>query len=141
MKKINSINYGGKVIGVGLVSMLIVPGILQGLNTFLGCPYISVIANLLFMIGTGILICFVGLLLIEFWQDKRIDKYYSKHKNVKIELANGKWECSACGCRTICADSTFCNICGCKYEDRKDRTPLEILWYNQFGTRENLNFH
>ena len=127
MKKINSINYGGKVIGVGLVSMLIVPGILQGLNTFFGCCYISVIANLLFMAGTGILICFVGLLLIEFWQDKRIDKYYSEHKNVKIELTNGKWECSACGSRTICSDSTFCNMCGCKYEDRKDRTPQEIL--------------
>lgn len=127
MKKINSINYGGKVIGVCLMSMLIVPSILQWLNTFLECYYISAIANLLFLIGTGILLCFVGLLLIEFRQDKRIDKYYSEHKNVKIELANGKWECSACGSRTICTDSTFCNVCGCRYEDRKDRTPQEIL--------------
>lgn len=127
MKKINSINYGGKVIGVGLMSMLIVPGILQGLNTFFECYYISVIEKLLFVLGAAILICFVGLLLIEFRQDKRIDKYYSEHKNVKIKLANGKWECGACGSRSICTDSTFCNMCGCKYEDRKDRTPQEIL--------------
>ena len=75
MKKINSINYGGKVIGVGLMSMLIVPGILQGLNTFFECCYISVIANFLFMAGTGILICFAGLLLIEFRQDKSVSYY------------------------------------------------------------------
>lgn len=127
MKKINSINYGGKVIGTGLMSMLIVPAILQWLNTLFECYYISIIANLLFMVGAGILISFVGLLLIEFQQDKRIDKYYSRHKNIKIELANGKWECGVCGSRTICEGSTFCNMCGCKYEDRKDRTPQEIL--------------
>lgn len=127
MKKINSINYGGKVIGIGLMSMLIIPGTLLWLNTLFECRYISIIVNLLFMIGAGILICFVGLLLIEFHQDKRIDKYYSEHKNVKIKLANGKCECSMCGSRTICVDSTFCNMCGCKYEDREDRTPQEIL--------------
>lgn len=101
-------------------------GYIAGGEYFFECYYISVIANLFFVVGTGILICFVGLLLIEFRQDKRIDKYYSKHKNVKIELANGKWECGACGSRSICTDSTFCNMCGCKYEDIKDRTPQEI---------------
>lgn len=127
MKKINSINYGGKVIGVGLMSMLIVPSILQWLNTFFECYYISVIANFLFMVGAGILIFFAGLLLIEFQQDKRIDKYYSEHKNIKIELANGKWECGVCGSRAICAESTSCNVCGSKYEDREDKTPQDIL--------------
>ena len=127
MKKINSINYGGKVIGAVLISMLIVPRILQWLNTFFECYYISLISKILFMLGVATLICFVGILLIEFRQDKRIDKYYGEHKNVKIELANGKWECSACGSRAICTDSTFCNMCACKYEGRKDRTPQEIL--------------
>lgn len=127
MKKINSINYGGKVIGIGLMSMLIIPGILLWLNTFFECSYISIIVKLLFVIGAGILICFWGILLIEFRQDKRIDKYYGKYKNVKIKLTNGKCECGVCGSRTICVDSTFCNVCGCKYEGREDRTPQEIL--------------
>lgn len=120
MKKINSINYGGKVIGIGLLIMLIIPGILHVLNTFFECYFVSVIVKLLFMTGAGILICLAGLLMIEFWQDKRIDKYYSRYKNVKIELPNGKWECGACGSRTISTDGTFCNVCGCKYEDKRN---------------------
>ena len=127
MKKINSINYGGKMIGTGLLCMFIVPGVLIGLNSFFESDYISVIANIFFVIGVAILICFVAILIIELRQDKKIDKYYSEHKNVKIKLANGKWECGACGNRTICEESTFCNMCGCKYEGRKDRTPQEIL--------------
>lgn len=127
MKKINSIDYGGKVLGIGLISMLLIPGILRWLNTLFESRYISIMGNVLFVIGAGMLICFVWLLLIEFWQDKRIDKYYSKHKNVKIKLANGKCECGVCGSRTISLESTFCNLCGSKYEDREDRTPQEIL--------------
>lgn len=34
------------------------------------CYFISVIVNLLLMVGAGILIYFVGLLLIEFLQDR-----------------------------------------------------------------------
>ena len=105
MKKINSINYGGKVIGIALMCMLIVPAILQGINTIFECYYIFVIAKLLFVIGTGMLLCFGGILIIEFRQDKKIDTYYSDHKNVKIELENGTWECGACGSRTICASA------------------------------------
>ena len=108
------------MIGAVLISMLIVPRILQWLNTFFECYYISLISKILFVLGAATLICFVGILLIEFWQDKRIDKYYSRYKNVKIELPNGKWECGACGSRTISTDSTFCNVCGCKYDDKRN---------------------
>ncbi|MBQ4282592.1 MAG: hypothetical protein IJB96_01535 [Lachnospira sp.] len=117
MKKINSINYGEKVIGVGFICMLIIPGILLWVATFFECYYIYVIANILFVTGAGVLMGFAGLLLIEFRQDKRIDKYYCEHKNVKIELASGRYECGLCGSRTIGVDSTYCRICGCKYKD------------------------
>lgn len=122
MKKINSIHYGGGVIGIGLVCMLMIPGILLGINTFWDCRYIAIIANIFFVIGAILLAGFGVVLLIEFHQDKRLDIYYSRHKYVKIMLSNGEYECGACGSRTTYADSVYCNICGCKYEDERNKS-------------------
>lgn len=127
MKKINSIDYGGKVIGIGLLIMLILPGMLLGINAFLNYQYVFMIAGFLFLTGAAILICFAVLLLIELRQDKKIDTYYSKHKNIKIRLADGKFECGACGSRTVSEDTAICNMCGCKFESWADRTPQEII--------------
>ena len=127
MKKINSINYGGKIIGVGLIIMLVIPGMLMLINILLNYEAILLISRLLFIIGAFILICFTVHLLIELYQDKKIDKYYSKHRNVKIKLNDGKYECGACGSRNIGLNDNFCNICGCKYEHAEDKKPQEIL--------------
>lgn len=113
MKKINSIGYGGKVIGIGLLNVLVMPGILAGVNRWFDCHYISFVANVLLVVGSSILICFFLLLIIELRQDKKIDQYYSQHQNVKIELPDGTWECGVCGSRMIGKDSTSCNTCGC----------------------------
>lgn len=127
MKKINSIDYGAKVIGIGLLLMLILPGLLLGINIFLESTYVLFGALFLFMAGAAILIGFSVVLLIEFGQDKKIDTYYSKHKNIKIPLGGGKFECGACGSRTISEETTICNMCGCRFENCEDKTPEEIL--------------
>lgn len=127
MKKINSINYGGKIISVGLIIMFVIPGLLMLVNTILNYDAVLLISNLLFIIGAFILIFFTVHLFIELHQDKKIDKYYSKHRNVKIKLNNGKYECGVCGSRTIGSNDNFCNTCGCKYEHIEAKTPQEIL--------------
>ncbi len=127
MKKINSINYGGKIISIGLIIMFVVPGMLMLINTILDYDAIWLILRLLFIIGALILICFIVHLFIELHQDKKIDKYYSKHRNVKIILNDGKCECGACGSRNIGPNDEFCNTCGCKYGHAEDKKPQEIL--------------
>ena len=127
MKKINSINYGGKIIGVGLIIMLVIPGMLMLINTILNYDAILLISRLLFIMGALILICFTVHLFIELYQDKKIDKYYSKHRNVKIKLNDGKYECGVCGSRSIGLNDNFCRTCGCKYEYAEDKKPQEIL--------------
>lgn len=127
MKKINSINYGGKIIGVGLIIMFVIPGMLMPINAVLNCDAILLISKLLFIIGAFVLICFTVHLFIELHQDKKIDKYYSKHRNVIIKLDDGKYECGACGSRNIGLNDKCCNTCGCKYEHVKDKKPQEIL--------------
>ena len=131
MKKINSINYGGKIIGVGLMIMFVIPGMLMLINTILNYDVILMLSRLLFLIGAVILICFTVHLLIEFHQDKKVDKYYSKHRNVKIKINDGKYECGACGSRNIGPNDDFCNTCGCKYEQAEDKKPQEILDGNE----------
>lgn len=127
MKKINSINYSGKVISIGLIIMLVIPGVLMLLNTILNFDALLLISKLLFIIGAFILICFTVHLFIEMYQDKKIDSYYSRHKNVKIKLNDGKYECGACGNRNIGLNDIFCNTCGGRYEYTKDKKPQEIL--------------
>lgn len=131
MKKINSINYGGKIIGVGLMIMFVIPGMLMLINTILNFDVILMLSRLLFLIGAVILICFTVHLLIEFHQDKKVDKYYSKHRNVKIKINDGKYECGACGSRNIGPNDDFCNTCGCEYEQAEDKKPQEILDGNE----------
>ena len=131
MKKINSINYGGKIIGIGLMIMFVIPEMLILINTILNCDAILLISKLLYIIGFFILICFAVHLFIELHQDKKIDKYYSKHRNVKIKLKDGKYECGACGSRNVGSNDNFCNICGCKYEHAEDKKPQEILDYSE----------
>ena len=126
MKKINSVNYGGKIIGVGVV-LLLLGGILLGLNKRWSNGAIAVIAVVLLTIGGFILVGFAWLLHVELKQDKKINSYYNVHKNRKVEIGNGKYECGACGNRGLRKESSHCTTCGCKFEGIEYRTPQEII--------------
>lgn len=127
MKKINSINYGGKIIAIGIIFMIAFPIFFMAINKIFLCSCFIKIAKLFFGLGAGILIGFMFFLFIELSQDKRIDDYYTEHRNIKIKLENGKYECGICGSREIGENSISCNICGCRYENIEDKTPQEIL--------------
>lgn len=72
MKKINSIDYGGKVIGTGLVFLVAIPAMLYVLNCFLHSPVIQTLMTVSLMIGAIIEAGFGCVLLIELRQDRII---------------------------------------------------------------------
>lgn len=127
MKKINSINYGGKVLGIGCVFLLIIPGVLYLVQKLYESKIIYVMKVASTIVGAIIIFGFFIHLAIELQQDKKIDAYYTKHKNVKIKIDDRNYECGACGNREVKMQSTYCEICGCKFEDIADKTPQEIV--------------
>ena len=127
MKKINSIDYGGKIIGIALIIGFLLPGILVLVNRYLENRVFTMLAIILAVVGMLIILLFLIYLCVELKQDKKINKYYSEHKNIKIKLADGTYECGACGSRGIWADSVACNACGCRFENIGDKTPQDIL--------------
>lgn len=126
MKKIDSNNFGGKVIGVGII-LLLSGGALLGLNRLWSSEVIAVIAKVLLVVGGCVLTGFAALLSVELKQDKKINSYYNVHKNRKVEIGNGKYECGACGNRGLRKESSHCTTCGCKFEGIEYRTPQEII--------------
>lgn len=74
--KINSINYGGKWIGLGLLFATVIPGIIWFLfHVFLWW---------LCAIGVVILVAFLIVFLIEIWQDNSKIPYYEHTLRKKI---------------------------------------------------------
>lgn len=94
MKKINSIDYGGKVIGIGLLFLIVFTTVFNLLN-------LTILSKISVAIGTLILIGFFLYVQLELHQDKKIAAYYKEHPNCKIPLGHGKFECTSCGNRQI----------------------------------------
>ena len=93
MKKINSINWGGKVLGLIVFLDAILP-----ISAFL-------------------------VLLLELYQDKKIDQYYCLHRKGKKPLSNDSYECEQCGNREIKEADTYCKICHTHFENDQDKPP------------------
>lgn len=114
MKKINSIGYGGKVIMIGSIFAFLLPFLIYIF------PYKSSILLLVYRIsmslGIIILVCFAIWLTIELHQDKKLNEYYNKSKNQKLEIGENVYECQACGNRQLKVTDQFCHICGIKFK-------------------------
>lgn len=76
MKKINSNSYGGKIIGLGLIPLALIPEIFWGINRFLNLKILSVLIAVSVGIGILIEVSFFIILMVELWQDKKIQEYY-----------------------------------------------------------------
>ena len=93
MKKINSNSYGGKIIGIGLIPLLFIPGILWIVNCFLKLNILRTIMYISAGIGALIELSFSILLIIEFAQDRKIQSYYDANPNSSKspqEIIDGK---------------------------------------------------
>lgn len=76
MKKINSIDYGGKVIGIGLIFLIAFPAALYFLDNVTDVSINRVIMHVSVGIGIAIEVAFFVRLSIELHQDKIINRFY-----------------------------------------------------------------
>ena len=116
MKKINSIHYGSRVIGIGLIFLVLVPLALWAVNQWLQNEALITAAYVSMIIGATIEIFFFVYLIVESQQDKKINSDYLRHRKMKIPLPNGKFECGNCGNRSVRASDSGCVTCGISFE-------------------------
>lgn len=100
MKKINSINYGGKVIGIGLIFLLLIPSTLYFLNLIVNCQLVQVIQIISAGIGMTIEVSFFIHLVIELRQDRIINQYYCNNpsSNVNPQQILDEYQCKRIWC-------------------------------------------
>ena len=119
MKKINSIHYGSRVIAVGLIFLVLFPLAFWGVNQWLQNEALITAAYVSLIFGATIEIFFFVYLFIESKQDKMINEDYLRHRNMKIPLPDGKYECGNCGNRNVRASDSGCVACGITFEEEE----------------------
>lgn len=112
MKKINSIGYGGKILGVSAVFIIVIPSSMEVLMLVWENRFLFICARISAVLGVCILLLLMVLLGIEFHQDKRADFYYESQINRKMYLGEDRYECYSCGNRLVKAEDTSCHLCG-----------------------------
>lgn len=117
MKKINSNDYGYKVIGIGLVFAIIIPIIIKLLYFLFRYEVLNTLMWCSVGIGSVILIGFFIYLGIELQQDKRLDQYYNDHRYSKIQIEHSNFECASCGNRNVRKQDKSCAICGVLFKE------------------------
>ena len=119
MKKINSIGYAHKIIGLALLFLVVIPMCCYIFSfIFQVAPYMTFI-HISVGIGLFILAFFIGLLFIELHQDKRNDRQYPEIKKKKLRLEDGRYECQSCGSRQVTVDDKSCRTCGMKFNTER----------------------
>lgn len=119
MKKINSNSYGGKILSIAGVFLLVIPGIIKATMLVYKNELLMSCSKISFGIGVIIFAFFAGLLAIEFHQDKKLNSYYDARRNQPIPLQNGFYECASCGYRKIRKNDSCCEICGIRFDAAK----------------------
>lgn len=117
MKKINSNGYAHKIIGLATLFLIGLPFCLHMIGLLVTVE-LRLWIHLSLAIGLLILLFFAILLLIEFYQDRKINREYVDLKKKKIPLENGKYECQSCGNRQVTIMDNNCGICGISFEPK-----------------------
>ena len=117
MKKINSNGYGARMAFVIVLFLVILPLLGHTLHICAGGEWLLPLIRISMGIGTCLLLLMILLLVVELHQDKRQNQYYEAHRNRKVPLSDGHAECQACGNRSLHAEDTRCNVCGCHFEE------------------------
>lgn len=118
MKKINSIGYGGKILAIGMVFLLLIPMITYIISPICRHVVYKYIGKISLLIGLLTLLFLALLLTIELRQDRKLNLYYDSQKNKKLKLGNDIFECQSCGNRKIQASDTSCPICGIHFTNK-----------------------
>lgn len=115
MRKINSIWFGSKIIGLGLL-ILLVSFIFYMIHLIAGEEIIkwlyiaSLIVSLIVFSALG------TVMLIEFCQDKKAKKHFHEIRATRIMISNYRYECQNCGNQNVKLSDKNCNICGIRFK-------------------------
>lgn len=119
MKKINSIGYADKIIGLATLFLILIPLLLYLAHSFFELSILLLLLKVSLGIGGVIIIFLTILLVIELRQDKKINKYYEDNKNIKIPLEDGLYECQSCGYRQVRHEHKSCSVCGVCFKNHR----------------------
>lgn len=120
MKKINSINYGHKIISGAAICFIVIPAICYFLWSLTKLAQFQLIAKVSVILGFIILLFLFVLLKIELYQDERIDKYFNANKKKRVALRNGLFECQNCGNNQVKLKQKSCTICKTNFKNWSD---------------------
>ena len=123
--KINSIGYAYPVLSIVGLLLVILPLALYFCSWLLGLlgiksPSLLLAIRISFTAGMSLLTLFVLLLAVEFIQDRILEKSALKHKNRKLLLKYGHYECQYCGSRKVLSSHTQCPTCGKSFLENGD---------------------
>lgn len=117
MKKINSINYGHKIIIGIVICMIVVPAICYLLWAITKQEQFQLFSKVSLVLGFMILLFLFVMLKIEFSQDKKINEYFKANKKIRLPLKNGFFECQACGNNQVKPEQKNCIVCGTNFRN------------------------
>jgi hypothetical protein len=100
---------------IGLFAVAI-PAVLYGILLFWKQPEVSLFLRSMletsFTIGAVLFVILAGLIAVEQVQDHSFDLRYRKHRDRKLPLANGNFECQYCGNQQVKEKDKTCRVCG-----------------------------
>ncbi|HEX2946672.1 MAG TPA: hypothetical protein VHT96_12030 [Clostridia bacterium] len=116
MKKINTIWYGTRILGVCGLFLIVIPMAAYLIfATFLKTEIMIAIIKISAIIGGAILLIFGVILALEFRQDRRINLQYNKIKYQKIQITDETYECQNCGSKKVKKEDTYCRECSTRF--------------------------
>ncbi len=120
MKKINSINYGHKIISGAAICLIAIPAICCFLWSFTKQAQFQLFAKISLILGFMILLYLFVLLKIELFQDKKLEEYFKVNKKTRVALRNGLYECQNCGNTRVKSEQKSCIVCGTNFKNWSD---------------------
>lgn len=80
-------------------------------------PALGYVAIISIRIGLTFLALFIVFLMIELHQDKRLDRYDQQHRDRKVPLGNGRYECQTCGNKNFSKRDEYCSLCSTRFQN------------------------
>jgi O-methyltransferase involved in polyketide biosynthesis len=115
MKKINSIEYGHRILGGTAIFLIVIPAALYAIEHIVQDKILFLCGKVSVTIGLGITVFLFILLSIEFHQDRKMYKKDKSNKNERHLLKTGFYECQMCGNRQVKSSDSYCRACGIKF--------------------------
>jgi hypothetical protein len=117
MKKINSINYGHKIITGVVICLIIVSTICYLLWAITKQVQFQLFSKVSLGLGFTVLLFLFVMLKIELAQDKKIEEYFKANKKIRLPLKSGLFECQACGNNQVKPEQRSCIVCGTNFRN------------------------